>query len=480
MRALSTALIVGALVACVAETRAATFVVNSTAATDDAVCAVAAGGCTLADAIQAAVATPGRDTIAFDPVVFPLGAPGVISTEFPAITDAAGTVIDGVGAGVVLDVSGGGNGIGGLNGLLFASGTGAPLGGVTVANLTVRGYTASGILVCGGAPPVCDQDIAGVLVQNVVVEDNTLAGVQITGAAVTKVRIVNSVASRNGSSGFECAASQSLTGTQIAGSIARDNGSAGFDFQATFDTIGTSITDTVAVHNGAFGIGLGAERHLAKVKLTRVAAVMNQSFGILLEALEDIASTTIATSTANNNMIFGVRVAGSTRTAGVTIKDVIANGNLGGIVLSSDNLVTGAKLTNAVALGNQNSGITLGADIAVIGNTITGGAVTRNGGHGIHIEGSNNVVQRVRAAGNTGDGIHLGAQFGVGNKIQKCSSTTNDGHGIFVAIGSTGTIVQKNVALGNDANDLFDENPGCGGNIWKQNVFTALNDACIR
>src|SRR5215470_13141930 len=79
------------LLALATTARAATFVVNSTADTTDGSCDVAVGGCTLREAIEAAVATPGRDTIHFDPAVFPHGptpVPIVLASELPMIADA--------------------------------------------------------------------------------------------------------------------------------------------------------------------------------------------------------------------------------------------------------------------------------------------------------------------------------------------------------------------------------------------------------
>src|SRR4051812_48412096 len=94
-----------ALTAAPANARAATFVVNSTDDGTPHSCDAEIGECTLREAILAAIATPGRDTIAFEPRVFPIETPRIVSvgSALPAIADPAGTVIDGAGAGVVIE-----------------------------------------------------------------------------------------------------------------------------------------------------------------------------------------------------------------------------------------------------------------------------------------------------------------------------------------------------------------------------------------
>src|SRR3972149_6830680 len=80
---------------------AGTVTVNSTADPGDGICS--ASECTLREAISAANASPGADTINFDPSVF---SPGTIAptTPLPPLTDA-GVTINGSGAAVTLDGS---------------------------------------------------------------------------------------------------------------------------------------------------------------------------------------------------------------------------------------------------------------------------------------------------------------------------------------------------------------------------------------
>src|SRR5262245_27958830 len=103
-RGVCAALVALALLAPGSAVRAATFVVDNTSDPTVGTCAQS-GACTLRQAILEAVATPGRDTIAFDPAVFPPGAPVAIELEspLPTIADPAGTIVDGGGAGVIIE-----------------------------------------------------------------------------------------------------------------------------------------------------------------------------------------------------------------------------------------------------------------------------------------------------------------------------------------------------------------------------------------
>src|SRR4051794_171803 len=73
-----------------AHAAAATFIVNSKADGSDGACSAAAGGCTLREAIEAAVAAAGRDTIRFDATVFTPGMHPVrisLASALPVIAD---------------------------------------------------------------------------------------------------------------------------------------------------------------------------------------------------------------------------------------------------------------------------------------------------------------------------------------------------------------------------------------------------------
>ena len=481
MHPLVVTLVSATLAIVAARADAATFVVNSTADTTDGVCGTALGGCTLHEAIEAVVATAGRDTIAFDPAVFPIGAPGeiILSQPTPVIADPAGTGLDGAGAGVIIEAI---TPMGpSADPLVFASAPGVPLAKVTVANVTVREFVGSGIVVCGGEYPSCDEDVSTVLVQNVVASSNGAMGIKIEGRDVSKVTIADSVVSEDEQGGIRFTATGTLASTKISGCTARDNGGSGIDIVAGgLQAMGTVITDSVAVHNSGFGIGITAQITASKTKLTNVAVTRNTDTGLSLLAGAQVTALSIASTAASDNLGTGIAVESGNAVAAVTLKDVVADGNLLGIQLDATHQVSGAKITNVKAAGNQNGGMILTPFLGLVGAKVSRSVVTGNGAFGLRFNGSNNTVNQVRAIGNDGDAAIQLDGPGSGNTIQKCAASTNNALAtIIVGAGSTGNVIQKNVSLGNDGADLTDLNPGCDGNTWKQNVFQFPSDACI-
>jgi CSLREA domain-containing protein len=482
------AVLAAALTIASGRVRAETFVVNATTDAGDGTCGDVAGDCTLRDAILAAVATPGRDTIAFDPTAFPIGAPGVIElgSPLPPIADAAGTVLDGAGAGVVirpvptgLVAPGTPRAVfGPIDGIVFASAAGVPLENVRVANVTILGFTGRGLVVCGGVPPLCEEDVASTVLQNLLVSDNDGTGIDIRGRTISKTRIVTTVAHNDGDGGIRCKASDSLVGTRVERSTARDNTGHGFDLDVAGDAEGTVVIDSIAAGNHGNGIRLQAGGSVEKMKVTGSAAATNHGAGIQI-AGEQVFGVTIANVTTSRNDNFGIGVTGAELLSGAVVKDVVSDWNLGGIVLSGVTLVTGSKITNAKATGNQNSGVVIGADLDVTGSKLTRITAVGNGGNGVMLHGSKNVLKQIRANGNHGNGISIG-NGGPGNVITKSSLMANDGNGIVLDLGVTGAVVQKNTSFAHDGADLRDENASCDGNVWKQNVFETRNVDCIQ
>jgi hypothetical protein len=455
--------------------RAATFTVNNTSDPTVGTCDLA-GACTLRQAIIEAVASAERDTIRFDPAVFPPGAPVAIYVEspLPTIADPAGTVIDGAGAGVRIwsqipvgddDAAGG---------LVFASAPGKPLANVKVANLMVFGFDGSGVVICGGLPPECDADVASPSVQHVVATLNTEAGIVMAGRTITNPRVADSVALANYGGGIVSFATESVSGARIERCAARDNEFVGLGVGLFAQSISdTLITDSVAVRNG-YGIAIAAEE-VAKTKLTNLAASDNVSSGIVFEAGE-VSMTTLANATASGNGYAGIQMVAES-IVGTFAKDVVANDNLLGIDLMAATEVVDARIVQATAVGNTQTGISLGAQAR--GSRLVRVNVVGNGTHGLVVSGTENVLEQVRASENDGDGIRLAAP-GSGNRIENCSGTANQGPGISVQTGSTGNTIRRNVALGNDAIDVYDGNPNCADDAWTRNVFEMRSEPCIR
>jgi len=466
-----------------ADARAATFVVNTTADTsDDGECTTTPGGCSLREALVASNASSARDTIAFDPAVFPLGDPGVISltTPLPLAFDPAGANLDGAGAGVVVQAGAVGAGV---DGLVFSSG-GFPLGSVRVANVTVRDFQGTAVVICGGNFPACANDVAKPVVENVHVSDTANAGVAIRGRAIGKARLTNVVASSHGESGIALDASGALVATRIEGCAVRDagtpqNGAAGIQLTSPVAITGTSIANSVGIGNGGPAILVRSEGTLSNTKLTKVVATGNDGSGLVIGGVVAAAGLALADVVAVENEIQGVALFGGAMT-GVGVKGLVANRNGGaGLRIAPSATLVGAKIADVRAVGNAEEGIDfLAGDVR--GVQITRTVVAKNVGVGVRVRGSSNVLKRVRADAN-GAGIHLDAPGG-GNVIEQCHAHGNDGvvggAGIRVAAGNTGNVIRKNAAQINDGPNLADGNPDCAGNTWTDN-FAVTNAACL-
>jgi CSLREA domain-containing protein len=455
---------------------AATFIVNSKDDTTDGACAIDPAGCTLREAIEAVVATPGRDTIRFDASVFPQGQnyQGIVLTSaLPVIADPAGTVVD--GAGTSLFLTGGNNDV--PYGLAFASAPGVPLAKVTVANLTVASFTGAAIHVCGGELPGCDEDVTDTVVQRIVTNATTEGdGIRIEGRNVTKTRIADSVGFQAGRAGIRLDAGGSLIGWRIQGCTVRRSDQQAIVVLATGDVTGGAILDTTAVDTGG---------------------------GITIESTGRVSKTKIANVVVNEVRGIGISVDGDAGTVGVTMSDTVSTGNLEGIIVRSaigstaptlTNVVvdgnfaegmallgrtSAAKISRLVALGNGSPGLAF-SDNAV-GASVSNVIAAANGSHGLNIRASASKLKGVRADANGGNGLFLTPTLDAsGNTVEKNVTAANDGHGIVLATGSTGNRVQKNVALGNGDNDFRDVNPSCDANVWSANTFRTSAEACIQ
>ncbi len=65
-----------------------------------------------------------------------------------------------------------------------------------------------------------------------------------------------------------------------------------------------------------------------------------------------------------------------------------------------------------------------------------------------------------------------------GNKLYDYNSFKNDGKGVVIDLGNTGTLVANVSATSNGGTDLDDENPNCSGNLWFLNIGTSSQN-CI-
>lgn len=441
--------------------RAATFTVNSLLDTTDGACGPAPGGCTLREAIEASVAAQGRDTIAFDPAVFPsAGFTGSIAVNtLPLIADPAGTIIDGKGATVTINCGAF------ARCLAFESPAGVALEKVTVANLTVVNVTGTAIDVCGGGAPACDDDVRGVLIENVAV-GGAQSGISVRGGVVSKARIVGSVVS-NSTSGIFIGGSRELRGARVEGTSTLGSGIYVFGNERLVDA---TVADCLSTGDSR-GIFLQSTLAVSTAKVTDVVTFETADSGVRIVADGTTTGATITNAVASAFGENGVQVYGEAGNRAVTVRGVRADRGGDGVNLFGP--TDGATFRDLILVGNVN-----GLDFSEPGTSVThtkiSDVLSVDNERGAFVIGGSNKLKNVFAAANDSGIVLSGAG---GDVVEKSRAMANGGPGI--ALESNGNVIRKNVALGNIV-DLSDDSPTCGTNIWQKNVFRTGSAPCIR
>jgi CSLREA domain-containing protein len=326
--------------------RAATFTVNNASDSTDGTCGPAPDGCTLREAIEAAVATPGRDAIGFDPATFPPAgaAPSiVVLTPLPVIADPAGTVIDGKGATVFIDAGGQ------PRALVFASAAGVPLSKVTVANLAVVNVTGIAIEVCGGVSPDCDEDVTAVLVQQVVASGMD-GGIAVLGDVVSKIRVVGAAVSILQATGIAILADRTLLGARVEGCTVL-GGTGGIRLAAGERVVKAAVVDSVAARS-LRGIRIQGP-DVRGTKIADIVTTQNGDGGTRVLADGANVGTTITNVTASAFGANGVEVVGGPGSRALTIRNVTADrGKPDGNGIGAQGPFDGAVFTNLALTGN--------------------------------------------------------------------------------------------------------------------------------
>ncbi len=306
--------------------------------------------CTLHEAITDANANPGQDTITFDPGVFPAGNAATISTAvtaLPASDDPDGLVIDGTGAGVIID---GIDLAGGEVGLVFHSaGGGVDLTGVVVRSLTVQNFPGFGILVCGGPIVVfeCDEDLSGTELSNVNLTGNGDHGIEIRGTNVSNTTLADCSSSNNAGAGIRVRAFQQLDFTSVSTCSSEDNGEQGIQLRGATGTSNTMVSD--------------------------VTVTGNNNDGIWVRSLGDITDTTVDGSTAVDNNS-GIHLDAGGQTVDATLTNNVATKNNRGIRLEGDAGITNVSVESNTLTSNT-TGIEVEGTAGVHFNRIVGNTV---------------------------------------------------------------------------------------------------------
>jgi CSLREA domain-containing protein len=443
-----------------AAARAATFMVNSSADTDDGVCSAA--NCTLREAIHAANTNAGPDTIRFS---IGSGAKTIaVTSALPTITDPVtidGTTQPGFAGTPIIVLSGASAGTG-VNGLNITAGSS------TITGLVINGFLAgfpaaggNGIAIVSAGGNVVHGCYLGVNAAGMAAVPNGGDGILITNSA-------NNVIGRTDSSQhINVISGNDQYGVEVTVSSADANTIAG-------NRIGTNAAGTAAIANGSVGVRIstGAGNVVGSALPGDTLVSGNGGDGVVVTGTASgtlIQNTWIgvnaAGSAALGNGGYGIDVGG---TSGGTIGpgDLVSANTASGILLINGatgytitgNLV-GTDATGAISLGNLVNGIIVSnANGNVIG---PGNVVSGNATNGIRVRtGASGNVVRGNAIGvnaamravlpNTLEGVQLndGAQnntIGGSGADRNVISGNSDNGVLLVDATTTGNVIQGNV-----------------------------------
>ena len=439
--------------------RAATYTVNSTADTDDGVCNSA--NCTLREAINAANANPGTDTIRF---VIGTGPKSItLLSVLPTITDPVvldGTTQPGFSGQPIIELDGSSAGPG-ANGLRISG------GGSLVTGLVINRFVAT--FPSGGGNGVLLEAVGGNEVRGCYIGTNMAGtatlpnggdGILISnsgGNLVGRTNAANHINVISGNAGHGVhlisGASQNTIagnriGTNAAGTADLGNSISGVAVTTGSDNVIGSSTfgDTLLSGNGGDGVTInGGAGNVVQgcfigLNAGGTAALANDGQGVSISG--GSGNTIGPSNVVSGNLQSGVLLIGGA--SGSTVE-----GNL-----------VGTDASGAAGVGNALNGIIVSNSP---GNTIgPGNVVSGNGTNGVRLRtgSSGNVVK-----GNS-IGVDLGLAFAIPNAAEGVQ--VNDG-ALNNTIGGPGA--DRNVISGNMNNGVLFADATTIGNVLHGNFI---------
>jgi CSLREA domain-containing protein len=465
---------------------AATFAVSKLADTDDGVCNA---DCSLREALAAANAAAGSDTITFGVA----GTYSITGTALPTVSGPLalnGTSAPGWVSAPVVRIDGAGLASG--SGLTFASGAASS----SVSALAITGFPGHGVEILS-ATTVVTRSYVGVALDGTTDAGNGLSGIRVSGAnGVIGNATVGNVISGNGERGILAQeGANNLTiranriGTNAAGTVSVPNDGNGiYGTGGTGVIVGGAIAGQGNTIAGNGGLGIDLDNSSANwtihgnnigVDATGAAGLGNAGGGIrALTGGHTIGSTfsagrnvisgngfngVVLGNTAIGVTVFGnyigTNAAGTAALAGQTIGLRVFGSNctIGGADATTRNVISG-NTTVGISLESPASGCLVAANY--IGLNAAGTAALPNGG-GVDLGGTNHVCggdtlgERNFISGNNSIGIVL---RGSGSKIQGnyigtnlagTAAMANAGSGIRVLTATGGTIGGSAAGEGN-------------------------------
>lgn len=500
-----------------------TLVVTVTDDIEDGVCNA---HCSLRDAIMAANARPGADTIVFN---LGVGTPVIRTTGYlPIITDPV--VINGNTGGATrvelnleqlsggetepgaLTVIGGNSTISGLviGGYLKPGIVLQGNGGNTIKNCYIgtnasgtaaQGNTGAGIFINGVPNNIIGGTTAN---ERNVISGNTSRGVFISGPTASGNKIsgnyIGTDASGsadlgNGSQGvfFSLASGNTIGGTTVGErNIISGNDAAGIDVSGASNNkiignyIGTDVTGTVSLENEGYGIlVVNSQETIIGGILPAERNVISGNNGLGIS----LTTSTIVTTGSSNKVIgnyIGINAAGTANLGnssdGISMDGSSSTNTIGGATAEARNVIAGNGRYGVAISGSSTGNIITGN---YIGMSANGAAVIGNKAAGVYILNSpNNLIggpaagQRNVISGNKQQGILISGTTATGNKVMANHigtdvSGTNDLGNSFGGIEISGapnnvlggaTAGEGNVISGNDSGGVYILNAGATGN----------------
>ncbi len=420
------------------------------------------GKISLREAILAANATAGTDTIEFN-IAAPLvgGAHTIVVSAggLPTLTDAV--IIDGTTdadfAGTPIIELNGGNAGAGAEGLRLNSGA----SGSTIRGLVINRFDGSGIDLNNSDNNLIAGNYLGTDVTGTTAYGNAWYGVSVTGGSSGNVIGGTTAADRNLISG------QMGVHLGASGIILDGAGTTGNVIEGNF--LGTSVTGSAAlanhhgviVTNGADGNTIGGTAAGAG----NVVAASTYE-GIILDGTAPTGNVVQGNSIGTNAA--GTAALGNM--VGVYVSS--ANNTIGGTTVAARNLISGntaygIEIDGATATGNVIEG-------NFIGTNVGGSAALANGSTGVFITGG--------AANNTIGGSVAGARNVISGNAGSGVEINNSSNNTVVA-NDIGTDASGNAALANASGITIhgtSQNNTIGGSLAQGNLISGNTGGGIK
>lgn len=417
-----------------------TYTVNIGSDGPAGVCDVA--GCTLREAILAANANNGTDTIVFAPTVTTVS----LTSQLPFADAKDGVTIDG-GTGVTIHAQGGSV----LFGLAFVTPLGTTARNVVVHNLNLSEFDYDGLQVCGGVNNMtltCDSDINNVTVQGGSFTSNVHDGIRFFGKNISNVALTGVVANGNGEDGVEFQGSD-VTSISIDDSTASGNDERGIRIDSEDLVSGVTIANSIASFNGYAGVDVMGDT-AASVMLQDITTNDNDENGVAVDGT-DLDRVTVSGATANNNRFYGIELSAQDTNTHSQVLDSTANGDEeSAIVIWGPGGVADAVVENVSVNASHEYGLELYG--AITSATISDSEFTNNVYPGIDASGSK--VSGVNVFNSTISGSMAGIVFDsvsppdAVNVLRENDVTGNVEDGV-VVYGNAAVTISRNSTSGN-------------------------------